>query len=448
MQSVYKEYAVPMRNSTLGAWLEALVITLVAMLLGYFYSPTDPLLVTADFPWMLFAPLLIAVRYGFLPGLFSVVLICAALFISSYLQQHSMPISFMVGTLLATFVAGEFRDIWHKKLMALYMANEYRQYRLDDFTRSYRLLQVSHDELELRVAGSNHSLRSTLLLLRRSLQDVDSEQHNTLTAIAEHSMNIFAQYGAFTAAALYSVDQQGVVLLEPLTTLGDMPVLSMEDVLFAACLKTRNTVSIRDELLSKGANPSQLKVCVPLLDADSNLVGILAIAQIPFFSMTEQVLSLLTLLAGYIADILHSDRTALQLSHAHAQYFSQQLQRAAINTKNYNLSSALCVFEMTENNAALRQLLEQSQRGLDLQLELVNLRGHHVLVVLLPLTTAAGLLSYLQRISTLIEQQYPGSDLAKMDVIVHKLQLDEVNQTDMQHFIYQECGLNEQQLCV
>ncbi len=65
MRSAYKDYAVPMRPNTLGAWLEAIIMTLVAMLLGYVYSPHDPLLVTADFPWMIFAPLLIAVRYGF-----------------------------------------------------------------------------------------------------------------------------------------------------------------------------------------------------------------------------------------------------------------------------------------------------------------------------------------------------------------------------------------------
>ncbi len=95
--------------------------------------------------------------------------------------------------------------------MKLYMANEYRQYRLDEFTRSYRLLQVSHDELELRIAGNNRSMRSTLLLLRQALQSVDKTQKNEFAAIGEQAMQIFSQYGAFTAAGLYEVDQEQVL---------------------------------------------------------------------------------------------------------------------------------------------------------------------------------------------------------------------------------------------
>lgn len=449
MRSVYEDYAVPMRPVTLGNWLEAVMLTLVAMLLGYLYSPQDPLLVTADFPWMIFAPLLVAVRYGFLPGLLSAGLLLLGLLVSSTAQQSSLPISYIIGMLLSTFLAGEFRDIWFKKLTKLYMANEYRQYRLDDFTRSYRLLQVSHDELELRIAGNNRSMRNTLLLLRQALQSENITQQNELAAIAEHAMQVFIRYGSFTAAGLYKVvGQEQKLELKPLVSIGDMPELSVDDILLQACLKNKHTVSIRDEVLDQGANPSQLKVCVPLLDTEQTLVGVLAIAEIPFFSMTEQTLNLLTLLAGYIADVLHGERKALRLTDPHAQYFSQQLQRAFLNSKKHKLSSALCVFELNTKNEALQQLLEQSQRGLDLQIELTNNRNHDLLMVLLPLTAEQGLQSYLKRINALVAHQNPDMDLAKLNVTVLTLQLDRANAADLNKFIYKECGLNEQQLAV
>lgn len=448
MRSAYKEYAVPMRPNTLGAWLEAIIITLGAMLLGYFYSPADPLLIKADFPWMIFAPLLLAVRYGFLPGLLSVCLIIIGLFISSGMLLGNLPKSYIIGMLLAVFLVGEFRDIWHKKLMTLYMANEYRQYRLDDFTRSYRLLKVSHDELELRISGSNRSLRSTLLMLYRTLQKADLNQQNNLAAIAEQTMQVFSQYGSFTSAGLYSFDENYSLSLKPLAVLGNMAKLSIDDVLLQACLKTKQTVSVRDELLNKGANPSQLQVCVPLLDTEQNWVGILAIAQIPFFSMTDQTLNLLTLLSGFVADILQVDKKTIQLNSPQAQYFSKQLQRASLNTKKYNLSAAVCAFEFDKDNTALRQALEQSQRGLDLQLDLINSRDRYLLLVLLPLTSGKGLLSYLDRIAALVDQQYPDMGLLNTNVSVLKLQLDQASTADLKKFIYQECGLDEQQLVV
>lgn len=162
MSSSYKDYVVPMRSNTLSTWLETIIITLAAMLLGYLYSPADPLLVKTDFPWMIFAPLLVSLRYGFLPGLLSASLILAGLLISNLVLQESLSTSYLVGMLLVTFLAGEFRDTWHKKITALHVANEYRQYRLDDFTRSYRLLKVSHDDLELRTA--NCELRAAVVV--------------------------------------------------------------------------------------------------------------------------------------------------------------------------------------------------------------------------------------------------------------------------------------------
>lgn len=448
MYSNYKEYIVPMRPKTLGTWLETIAITMAAIALGYLYSPADPLLVKAQFPWTLFAPLLVAVRYGFLPGLLSVGLIMVGLLISNGLSADRLPASYIIGMLLTTFLVSEFRDLWYKKLTALTMANQYRQYRLDDFTRSYRLLKVSHDELELRIAGSSHSMRNTLLQLRHRLQNTETGQQNKLASVAEQAMQVFSQYGAFTSAALYSVEQNHSVNLNPLVVLGDMPVLAADDVLLSACLETKHTVSIRDYLLSQGANPSQLQVCVPLLDTEKNWVGVLAIAQIPFFSMTEQTLNLLTLLAGYVADVLSSDSNAIKLSNPHAQHFSQQLQRVYSNCKSFDLSGVICAFEFHTNNTELRKLLEQSQRGLDIQLELINSKDHHLLLVLQPLVTAKGFTKYIERISELITQQYPDMDLRKLNVRVHKLQLDQASTADLKRFIYQECNLDEQQVAI
>lgn len=447
MRTLYNDYVVPLRTHTLSAWLETVFITVVAIGLGYSLSPQDPFLVAADFPWMLFAPLLVAVRYGLLAGLFSVSLILAGLLFSVEQQTH-LPISYMVGLLLATFLAGEFHDLWLKKLILLQRANEYRQYRLDDFTRSYRLLQISHDDLELRIAGGNRSLRSTLQSLRRSLQAVEQSRQPDLANIAEQAMQIFSEHSAFTAAALYPVDAKQGIQLKALTVVGQMPQINIDDVLLKACLEAKRTVSIRDELLDKGENPSQLQVCVPLLDTEQNWVGILAIAQLPFFAMTEQTLNLLTLISGYIADALHANKAVMQLQDSHAQYFSQQLQRAVLNTHKYKLSAALCAFEMTNENSELQMLLEHSQRGLDLQLEVINNRGSHVLLVLLPLTRPTGVLSYLERINALVEQQFPDMNLARLAVTVRTFQLDQAQSAAVRQFVYQESGLNEQQLVV
>lgn len=68
--------------------------------------------------------------------------------------------------------------------------------------------------------------------------------------------------------------------------------------------------------------------------------------------------------------------------------------------------------------------------------------------MLLPLTSEKGLLSYLERINALVERQYPDMDLAKLGVDIHKLQLDRNNNSSLKKLIYQECGLNENQISI
>jgi hypothetical protein len=50
-------------------WLEVALIPWVAIGLAWLARPDDPLLADTLFPWLWFAPVLIALRYGVLPGL-------------------------------------------------------------------------------------------------------------------------------------------------------------------------------------------------------------------------------------------------------------------------------------------------------------------------------------------------------------------------------------------
>lgn len=50
-------------------WLEVVFIPIAAIGIAWLASPQDPLLANLLFPWLWLAPVLIALRYGVLPGL-------------------------------------------------------------------------------------------------------------------------------------------------------------------------------------------------------------------------------------------------------------------------------------------------------------------------------------------------------------------------------------------
>jgi len=454
MNSPHMDYSLAPRASGPVSWLETFLVTGLAIVLGLWLTPEDPMRMHGGFPWPILAPLLLGVRYGFVRGLFSAALLVIAVFVLRYTGHAAyaqLEPSWIVGVLVCGMVVGEVRDLWERRLERLQMANDYRQYRLDEFTRSHQILRVSHDLLEQRVAGSDQSLRSSLLGLREKLR-VMPDESDALAALADPIVAVLGQYGALRVAGLYRVDDRGEkVLPAPLATIGVMGSLDVDDGLVKLCLERGELVSVRQELLEAGAAAqfSSLQACIPLIDAQGRLLAVLAVRQMPFFAFQDRTLSLLALLAGHIADLLLRDAQVLQLQDADAQHFTLQLKRSQVDVEKHKLSAGVFAFEMTRPNEELTRLLERSQRGLDLHLPLRNNRDHQLLLVLLPLTSPQGTEGYLARINLMLHEHFGiESDMDSLGVRVMPFNLEPGEPNGLRNFLYNECGLNDQQVAV
>src|SRR6185369_16458687 len=88
-------------------WLEALLLTFGALAMGYFFNRNDPFFVHGYFPWIWFAPLLVALRYGIAPGMVSVISICLTylLMLKQGLLAGDFPTAFMLGGVLITLIS-------------------------------------------------------------------------------------------------------------------------------------------------------------------------------------------------------------------------------------------------------------------------------------------------------------------------------------------------------
>lgn len=455
MNSPHMDYSLAPRASGPVSWLETFLVTGLAIGLGLWLAPNDPLQMFAPFPWPVLAPLLAGVRYGFVRGLLSAGLLVLAVFVLRHngLEGYAeIEPSFIVGVLVCGMLVGEVRDLWERRLQRLQMANTYRQYRLDEFTRSHQILRVSHDLLEQRVAGSDQSLRSSLLGLRDKLRLMPG-QGDGLALLADAVLAVLGQYGSLRVAGLYRVhENEKQVLPEALASIGVMGALDVDDELIKLCLERGELVSVRQELIDAGHSMqfSSLQACIPLIDAEDRLLAILAVRQMPFFAFQERTLSLLALLAGHIADLLRRDQQVLQLADADAQHFTQQLKRSLVDVEQHGLTAGLFGFEMTRANDELARLFERSQRGLDLQLPLLNSRGNRLLLVLLPLTSPEGGEGYLARIGLMLHEHFGiDSDLASLGVRVLPYSLEPAGErNELRNFLFNECGLNDQQVAV
>ncbi len=279
-------------------------------------------------------------------------------------------------------------------------------------------------------------------------------QFSRFTLLVYLTLSQLAQYGSLRIAGLYRVRHDRTPEPQPLATLGEMPALDADDLLVRTCLERGELVSVRQELLERGEQRahSALQVCVPLVDTDGRILALLAVEQMPFFVFNERTFSLLAILAGHIADLLQSDRRALQLADIDAQRFSQYLKRSLLDARDHGLPACLYAFELTDARYGeeVQRLLEGSQRGLDVQLRLRNDEGRRVLLVLLPLTSAEGSQGYLQRLRILFAERFgQARELESLGVRIRQYELDAGNDRQaLGHFLFNECGLNDQQVAV
>lgn len=439
--------------SAAGSWIETLVLTALAIGLGAWLAPDDPLLVH-NFPWPLLAALLASVRYGFMKGLLSAGLLVAALLIfrSQGLPAYAeLPSTYIIGTLVCAMVVGEFRDLWDRRLEKLQMANTYRQYRLDEFTRSYQVLRISHDLLEQRIAASDQSLRSSLLILRDRMRDLKGSEE-ALVWLAEPILELLSQYGSLRVAAIYPTDKQGHLQRWPLAAIGGMGELDIEDPLVRLCIERRELVSVGEVYIERGEQRgfSSLQACVPLVDTEGRLLALVAIRHMPFFMFNDKTLSLLVLLAGHAADLLRTDPATLRLESADAQRFSQQLVRTLLDAQKHDLPGLLFMLELLEPDEDLVRLFTDSQRGLDLQLRTTNGRGNDCVLILMPLTVVAGAAGYVKRLEERVAQHF-GTRYSLEEVDVRTSHFEITSSSDsvaLQRFLFDECALGDQQVAV
>ena len=97
--------------SPLRRWLETLTITMLSPWLGFWASHTDPFMIRADFPWLVFVPLLIGTQHGMWPAVASAALLGARAYAHALqVGMLSETAYWVLGCLLVGAIAGYYRD--------------------------------------------------------------------------------------------------------------------------------------------------------------------------------------------------------------------------------------------------------------------------------------------------------------------------------------------------
>jgi hypothetical protein len=407
--------------------VETIGFMVIVCVLCWRFDPSDPLLLNTGFPWLWFATLVVALRYGTLLGLFASALLIGAWLVHTHGGGAAWPATFFTGGLLQTIIAGHFGDIWGSRAQRANALNGYLNDRLVAITNSHYLMRLSHERLEKDLLSKPTTLRDSITELRRLsvAHGLEAPRAHTAGEMpgAGELLEFVAQACQIEVAALYPV-HGGKPRTTALARLGDAFELDTHDELVVRALDTQSVAHLRSD--ERPAVHTSLLVCAPVVAADGDVLALLAIRRMPFLSLNFDNLQLLLVLLGYYADgVEHSRqvRDILQVVPACPYDFALDMSRLARLARSAGIASSLValVFPHDDAGDSFFEHVMRRRRSLDL-LWPIRTDGRSVLVNLMPATDETGVDGYLARIEASLRVQF-NLDLEGARIGVHTLHL-------------------------
>lgn len=394
------------RYPRLIVWLETLGLTLLIPLAGLMLNREDPFFVKAEFPWLWFGPLLVALRYGIAPALSSVALVALLWFggVAAGLASGVFPLHFMLGGALLALLAGQFSSSWATRLRRSDQLSRHASERFQQLSRAYFMVRHSHDRLEQNLVSRPVTLRQAMMELRRMLVERGGEVDSEL---ATELMVILAHYCSLSSAAIYAV-HQGKPAAVPLAQCGQGADCDSGDLLVRSALESGTTAYQTANRLGDSQQSSYL-VVAPLCTSSGRVLGLVLVSDMPFMALHRETLQILGVLLAYAADHIEAADIARSLITIYPDcptVFGAELVKMTHLKRDLDVVSTLVVINLQPGPRLdeLCQLLERQQRGLDHGWRR-DLGWGVQFVTLMPFSGPAALEGYQARLNEVLKSQ-------------------------------------------
>lgn len=405
-------------------WLETVVISLFAIAIGVFFSKNDPFQITGEFPWIWFAPVLVALRYGVAPGFVSSLILIAAWKLMDYLADThaSFPEQFFLGGLILSMVCGEFSAAWGARLRRAEETKHYLDERLSRITLRHLLLRLSHDRMEQEILTKPVTLRDALGGLRQ-LTAAGNEAHMPASLSL---LQLLTQYCQLESSGIFIASQDGSYVRT--SEIGSPPQLRADDPLLVYALEHRTLSHLLIEGLADVQLPSPFLVIAPILTSDKKMLGLLAVDRMPFLALNEENLQMLSVMLSYYADCVNEAEGARrffgvfpQAPADFAAEFSRLLQLQRTNSINSHI--VVLSFENDEQGRQAIAQLTHIRRGLDIPWQ-VKVGNRVLFANLMPLANDSAVEGYLLRLDSILKESI-GIDLDEWHLTSIRISMEE-----------------------
>lgn len=407
-----KDFSVAYSQERSQVWksVETFLITLLLLLLARFIRPDDPLSLSGPIPWLIFAPIFCSLFFGAVYGIGSlIILLISIIFIQplAAIDSYTLRI-YIIGAIGFTLLGGFFSSYWSSRISHVEHLNDYVRQHLEDLSRNYYLLRISHERIEQAYIIKPVSFREAFYQIKQEMQKNNCEIN---TDNCQMLLGVISQFCSINNAAFctYNEDSKEII---PLAFFGKQFLISADDPLIEKVTKNK-TASYFDisRLIDKNElNESAFLTVIPLFNTQRKIMAFIVIKDMPFWALTHDNLETLSVFAAYFAMQWSTLNKVEHLSKEFPSCSSEFLNefQTLVSLKKHNkIESALAclIVPPGSHQKNIVYLLERQKRSLD-YIWVLSLESAELVITLMPLTNMEGILGYKKRITTMLKNDF------------------------------------------
>lgn len=391
----------PIKSFIETSVLSALIVFIILKLNG-----GDMLTLVGPFPWLCLVPVFCALFYGAGYGILSLaILLSFIVFYQPAMISTAQFREYMAGMTCLTFLAAIFSNYWVSRIESIEQLNQYVRKHLEDLSRDYYLLRISHERIEHAYLIKPMSFRDAFFQIKKELE---SSPYTINQEIAKKFLDILCQYCSADAAAIciYLSDEKELL---PMAYLGGSFEVLASDALVEQVIKNKRSTIVGVNTL-KADQISEYKLVIPILNDIDDLIGIVVIKELPFWSLNNDTIEVLTVFAAVLGMYWSNIDGVKDLMAEFPNFdsaFLSELKRLIYLKKHNRVSSFVCGLFVPEGptQSLIVDGMVQSNRSLDSSL-IIPMKSGKLILKLLPLTGITGVTGYKHRISNWLDKDF------------------------------------------
>lgn len=400
------------------AYVETFIIVGTYLIIGYLTDPTDICILHTKISYIIILLTIITLFHGFENG----VLALSILAFSMWYFYPSFEYTKFLIALMMTMIYSEFHYYWTEKIKVAEVETNYRGVKLDELSKAFYSLKISHDQLEKNYVVKPMSIRNSIEFILEKNEDIKNDDTivDKYEAYYKNFLELLEKSFSVSCATIVYQKEQGnqdflveeeacAVYSEEATELDVSDIF--QDYLVDKSLARATPIYVSDDAgepslrVDKG---SQYIAVIPSVRANK-VYEFIAIEKMPFMAFNRENLTSISILTEYVSIEINKKMTLEidnDLELIQDENFRFEYLRLKHLYQKYKVNSVILVLRIDNElqTARIYNKIVKMLRSLDL-VTMLQENEFYYITLLFPLQDKAVALGYLNRLISTLEEE-------------------------------------------